>query len=190
MQEEIDKLRQEIEELRAELKLITGFLLDLEKKLIPTHNQTNRQIIPTNRQIFQAREALKPQISIGNQGVPTDRQTNRQTTHLHKADEILANIDGLKKELRIKFKRLTAQEMAVFSMLYNLEQEGQIVDYPLLSSKLNLSESSIRDYIGKMQNKGIPIIKEKLNNKKITLKISPELKKIASLDTILKLRNL
>jgi len=75
-------------------------------------------------------------------------------------------------------------------MLYSLENEGNEVDYPLLSSKLKLSESSIRDYILKIQKKGIPITKEKLNNKRVILHISQDLKKIASLDTILKLREL
>jgi hypothetical protein len=55
---------------------------------------------------------------------------------------------------------------------------------------LQLSESSIRDYIGKIQKKGLPITKEKLNNKKIMLHIASELTKIASLDTLLKLREL
>jgi len=157
-------------------------------------------------------QVLKKQnlgISTGNRGVPTDRQTNRQTNrhiiqhitaqeiekkpienHLDKAKEILDSLDALKKDVRIKFKRLTEKEMQVFSLLYSLEQQGEIVDYPLLSSKLNLSESSIRDYIGKIQKKGIPIIKEKINNKKILLHISPDLKKIASLDTIIKLREI
>ncbi len=80
--------------------------------------------------------------------------------------------------------------MQVFSLLYNLEESGIVVDYKILAEKLNLSESSIRDYIGKIHKKGIPVVKEKLNNKRVFLHISPELKKIASLNTILKLREL
>jgi len=138
-------------------------------------------------------------ISIGNGGVPTDKPTNQQTDQhkpasslnsLDKAQEILASLDNLKKEVRFKFKRLTSQEMQVFSLLYNLEDSGIMVDYKILSEKLALSESSIRDYVGKIQKKGIPITKEKLNNKRILLHISPELKQIASLNTILKLREI
>ena len=81
-------------------------------------------------------------------------------------------------------------EMKVFSLLYSLEEKGELVDYRLLASKLELSESSIRDYIGRIMNKGIPIIRERVNNKKILLKISLDLKKIATLDTILQLRGL
>jgi len=148
-------------------------------------------------------------VSIGNRGVPTDRPTDRQTdqhiiqhkfiddkisadnlNHLERASEILASLDNLKKEVRIKFKKLTQQEMQVFSFLYSLEEAQETVDYKTLSSRLNLSESSIRDYINKIQKKGIPITKEKLNNKRIILHISPDLKKVASLNTILQLREL
>ncbi len=206
--------------------------------LAPTHQQnnpTNRQInpaldeIPTDKLLSQVLKRQISQVSTGNQGVPTDRQTNQQTdqqiiqhtnlpttkpkiaqitpnlptttiikssnknqetNHLDKAMEILNSLDALKKELRLKIKRLTQQEMQVFSLLYSMENQGLLVDYPLLADKLSLSESSIRDYIGKIHKKGIPIVKEKLNNKKIVLHIAPELTKIASLDTLLKLREI
>jgi len=178
-------------------------------------------------------------ISIGNQGVSTDRQTNRQTvrqTHFTKeiddisqeeqnmddlhttkpqieqenvvykaiedkpikqqiseASEILDSLDAIKKEIRRKFKRITQQEMLVFSTIYQLEEQDSLkegTDYKKIALKLGLSQSSIRDYVQRMIEKGIPIEKEKLNNKKIILRISSELKKIVRLDTIIKLREL
>ena len=80
--------------------------------------------------------------------------------------------------------------MLVFSILYQLEEEQKIVDYKTISKKLNLSESSIRDYIGRLINKKIPITKEKVGNKKVILHISKDLKQIATLSTLLKLREL
>jgi len=80
--------------------------------------------------------------------------------------------------------------MLIFSTVYQLEEEGFIVDYPLVASKTNLSESSIRDYTQRIIAKGFPVIKEKINNKRIILHISPELKKIASLNTIITLREI
>ncbi len=149
---------------------------------------------------------------------PTDRQTNQQTEHLKiktnyldeesihpkedkimiqsklnnltRASEILSSLDSLKKEIRLKFKRLTNQEMLIFSTIYQLEEERNLVDYPLIAETLALSESSVRDYTQKIIGKGIPIEKEKVNNKKILLTISKDLKKIASLDTILQLRDI
>jgi len=156
--------------------------------------------------------------SIGNEGVPTDKPTNQQTDnpthfyaqsglnpakssskedsrtlkqHILDATEILNSLDTLRKEVRLKFKAITNQEMLVFSTIYELEQlyvEG--VEYEQIASKLKLSPSSIRDYVHRLINKGVPILKNKVNNKKILLSISQELKKIASLDTIIKLREL
>ena len=80
--------------------------------------------------------------------------------------------------------------MSVFSAIYTFEEQGFVVDYSLISQKLGLSESSIRDYTLKLIKKGVPILKLKENNKKVTLVISPELKKIASLQAILSLRQI
>ncbi|MEK6846579.1 MAG: hypothetical protein AABY16_00245, partial [Nanoarchaeota archaeon] len=98
--------------------------------------------------------------------------------------------DDLKKEVRLKFKRLTEQEMLVFSTIYQLEEQGFVVDYAILAQKLNLTEISIRDYVHKILKKEIPLIKSKEANKKIVLSIPQELKRIASLQTIFQLRNI
>jgi len=140
--------------------------------------------------------------SSGNKGVSTDRQTIRQTDNqnvfpfeipekpLITPSLILSQLDILKKELRFKIKKLTKQELLVFSSIYQFEDQGKEVNYSLLSNKLNLSESSIRDYTQRIITKGIPLLKKKINNKQIILYISPDFKKIATLDTVLNLRNL
>ena len=103
---------------------------------------------------------------------------------------VLEQLDSIKKELRFKIKRLTNQEMLVLSTIYQYEDQGKVIDYSSLSQVLNLSESSIRDYITRIIAKKIPIVKEKYNNKKIIIHISPNLKKLASLNTLLSLREL
>jgi hypothetical protein len=179
-------------------------------KPTPTNQQTNRQIIPTHpthpsTDNYQYKP-LKYQnlgISIGNEGVPTDKQTNRQThqqtdkssynqenSSIDNAVKVLESLDNIKKEIRLKFKRLTDQEMLVFSTLYQLEEENGYTDYKTISEKINLSESSIRDYVGRLIKKGIPVDKTKINNKSIQLNVSKNLKKMASLNTILQLREL
>ena len=80
--------------------------------------------------------------------------------------------------------------MLVFSTIYQFEEQKIESTYKIISEKLELSQSSIRDYAQRIINKGIPIIKTKVDNKKIILSISQDLKKIASLSTILKLREL
>jgi DNA-binding MarR family transcriptional regulator len=105
-----------------------------------------------------------------------------------KAKIALTSLDDIKKEIKIKINKLTDQEFLVLSTIYQLEEEGNNIDYKILSKKLNLTESSIRDYISKLLNKGAPIIKEKVNNKFIFIKISPEFKEILSLNSLILLR--
>jgi len=166
-----------------------------------TDNSTDN-LTSTQKYQFKPLKELKTNISIRNRGVSTDRQTIRQTdNHIEFTPEIpekplitptliLSQLDTLKKELRFKIKKLTKQELLVFSSIYQFEDQGEEVNYAMLSEKLNLSESSIRDYTQRIINKGIPLLKEKVNNKQIILHISQDFKKLATLDTLLNLRNL
>jgi len=229
-----NQLMKQINEDIIKLKLgeITKEQTSTNKKETSTHPVTSTHPSTHPYEI----EGSKQQnlgISTGNQGVSTDRQTDRQTVRhipeipeippikdldttnessqlsdvvtnpiieetedkpiqqqISEASEILDSLDDIRKDIRKKFKRITRQEMLVFSTIYQLEEQGQEIDYKILSIKLNLSQSSIRDYIQRIIDKGIPIIKEKLNNKKIILHISQDLKKIATLDTIIKLRKI
>lgn len=106
------------------------------------------------------------------------------------SSSLISQLDSFKKDLRLKLKKLTSQEMLVYSAIYQFESQGELVDYTLLSSKLNLSQSSMRDYIQKIVSKGLPLDKEKINNKKILLHIPSDFKKLASLQTILTLRDI
>lgn len=110
--------------------------------------------------------------------------------NIQKASQIIASLDSIKKDLRFQFKKLTSQEMLVFSVIYQLTDDGLEPNYSILANKTNLSESSIRDYVQKLIKKGIPLQKTKQDNKQITLSIPPNFKKIASLSTINSLRNL
>jgi len=109
---------------------------------------------------------------------------------IQKVSDILNSLDSIKKDLRSKFKKLTSQEMLIFSAIYQLDEQGFSVDYPILAKKTSLTESSIRDYVQKLIKKGIPVDKTKENNKRITLSIPQDFKKIASLQTIISLREL
>lgn len=165
--------------------------IQTEKKNIYSNNSFNST---NNLNIKPLNDQIQP-ISIGNQGVQTDKQTDKQTDRqtqntLDYAAEMLDSLDNLKKELRLKFKRLTEQELLVFSAIYQISEEIGHSDYKSLSKRLNLSESSIRDYVRRLLNKEIPLEKNKINNKEVKITISSKLKKIASLNTILELRNL
>ena len=171
---------------------------------------------PTVPQEIGGLKAQNIDISSGSEGVPTDRHINRQTdgqtqktsfypdlynkskdinssveSDILEASEVINSFNSLKKDIKDKFKSLTQQEMLVFSTIYeSSEKDPQNTTYESLALRLNLSESSIRDYTLKLIKKGIPIKKQKINNRKVLLFISNELKKVASLSTILQLREL
>ena len=202
----VEGIFKEKEEIQKQVENLN--LLDNQKDQ-KTIQQTTQQITstsPTHTSTdntgFNPGKAQNIDISTGNDGVPTDRQTDRQTDRhtpeqkiipgnsIENAAEILDSLDNIKKEIRLKFKRLTTQEMLVFTTLYQFDQEKGFTDYKELANSLKLTESSIRDYIGRLVKKGIPIDKIKLNNKTIQLNVSKGLKKIASLNTILQLRDM
>jgi len=168
--------------------------ISTRNKGVPTDKPTNRPTIQQTNQPTDYANVVTPQIQFSkdiNSRQIGNSSHNSNIDSFERASEILNSLDSLKKEIRLKFKRLTNQEMLVFSTLYTLEeQELDEISYKTLAQHLRLSESSIRDYITKIVTKGIPIIKIRLNNKKIVLRISPDLQKIASLSTIIKLREL
>jgi len=214
---EICEIVKELEQKNKTLELA----LNEFKQTNPLNIQTNLENISTQNTLFKPLNDQILLISKGNEGVPTDRQTNQQTDRqtdiytkkpkkeefmetfqlsskldekkensIDNAIKILDSLDNIKKEIRLKFKRLTDQELLIFSTIYQLEEEAGEANYRIIAEKLNLTESSVRDYIGKLIKKGIPIEKNKINNKNINLSISQNLKKIASLSTILQLRGI
>ena len=111
---------------------------------------------------------------------------NDQTDSLLGLTEVM---NSLKSDLKKRFKGLTKQEFYIFSVLYTLEKGQESVTYGDLASKTCLTSSSIRDYIQRIIRKGIPLLKEKLNNKVTILKIPQELRNLATLDNLMRIRN-
>ncbi|MBT4258046.1 response regulator transcription factor [archaeon] len=213
---EILKINEFLEKLN-EKKVSTGNQgVSTLRQINPSYSEQNS----TDNWDFKPLNAQYPTPSTGNEGVPADRQTNQQTHRqtinyplsrefdlnkknppkisaseppengLENAIEILDSLDNLKKEIRLKFKRLTEQELLVFSAIYQFDEEKGYSNHKLLSNRLNLTESSIRDYVSRLIKKGIPLEKSRVNNKSIRLSISPSLKRVATLSTILHLRDL
>lgn len=208
LKKELYDTRERLIEICNLISVLNTKINNLSEKRPPTNpQQTNTEIQtyptdnPTDIELF---KPLKPEnlgISTGNEGVPTDKQTNRQTNrqtnfeqNIGKTDslqntfDILGNLDSFKKELRLKFKRLTDQEFTVFSTLFEVEDEFGYSDYKTIANRLNLTESSIRDYVGRLIKKGIPVEKVKINNKAIQLTISSNFRKVVSLQTLIQLR--
>ena len=170
---------------------------------VSTDRQTDRQTDTStgNRGVILSKEfrenTQNPNLSSVSSNSTNLPQFSLSSTPKHKEVRtilpttiLLNQLDSLKKEIRLKVKHLTPQEMLVLSSIYQLEDQGYLVDYPLLSSKLSLSQSSIRDYIQRIINKGFSLSKEKVNNKQIILHITDEFRQLVSLDTLIKLREL
>ena len=205
VKQEVDFLKYKLNDLENELKENRRLMIvicESVQELINQKDQAHQQInpiyqenIPTDNNTFKPLNTKNLGISTGNEGVPADRQTDRQTDRqakntIENAAEILKSLDNIKKEIHKKFKKLTEQEWLVFSTVYQFDEEIGYSDYKILAEKLKLTESSIRDYISRLIKKGIPLDKIKLNNKNIRLNISQSLKQIASLSTIIALRDL
>src|SRR3989344_5534132 len=198
--QDIQSLKSEIHELKTaleELKISLQTDKPTDRHTISLQNQEKSQqtdiktptiqhINPTqnlNEPLKQPLYSLKSPnttISTGNEGVPTDRQTD--------VAGILTTLNIYKNELAQKIRALTQQEFLVYTTIVQLEEEGCIVDYPLIATKLKLTESSIRDYTLKLLKKGVPLIKTKENNKKIYLSIPSDIKRIITLQNLMLLR--
>ena len=202
IKEAFQKVKQDIDSLRMDiekLKEISSILIEKIDILTDFMSYNMAGSNPAHNNGFNPLNGQNKPFSTGNEGVPTDRQTDRQTDKegsflvkkpIENALELLNSLDTIKKEIRLIFKRLTEQEFLIFSTIYQLEEEQGYVDYKSLSKRLNLTESSIRDYIGRLIKKGISVDKTRINNKNIHLKISENLKKTVSLATIMQLRDL
>ena len=218
IKEDIELLRIEINNIKKNQEIIGSFLdkiTVINNKLDKLNQQTNKPTdTPTNPTDTKKNNDLyslntqNNDFSMRNGGVPTDKPTNQQTNqqtnntcnneqylnklnYFEKADLLLNTLDDTKKGLRRMFKNLTSQEMLVFETLYNFDiKKDDDISYKKLANILNLSESSIRDYINKLINKGILIEKHRINNKNIVLSISNRLKEITNLTTIKSLREL
>jgi DNA-binding MarR family transcriptional regulator len=155
---------------------------------VPADRQTDQQtdILLKNEQKY---DFKTPQFPLENQRNLIKNPKNTENS-IENAAEMLKSLDNIKKEIRQKFKKLTEQEWLIFSTIYQLDEEKGESNYREIADKLNLTESSIRDYVARLIKKGIPVEKTKLNNKNIQLKISSNLKRIASLPTIIALRDL
>jgi hypothetical protein len=194
-------LNEQIQELKDQINSPTRKGVESGKS--GTFSDTSAHF-PTHNSLFRALKDKIPEFSTGNGGVPTDRQTDRQTDRhinsgtvfqqknteffIENALNVLNSLDSVKKEVRLKFKRLTDQEWKVFATIYTLDEQVGYADYNTLMNELKLTGSSVRDYVSRLIHKGIPVEKHKINNKTITLRISDNLKKIAPLTTISQLR--
>lgn len=168
-----DKLKNEVELLKKEISNL--------KTLISLNSIGNKGVQTDIRQT-----ALRQQSDT----LPTTNkeQSNKLGTTLN-ASEVVNLVNNFKQSTQKKFKSLTDREFFVFCIIYSLEEQLGAVTYKDIAEKTGLSESAIRDYTRGILKKGIALTIEKHNNKINFFKISPELKKMVSLEALISFRS-
>jgi len=156
----MNSLETQIKAQKAEIQAIKTLLEQIKGQRIPNSTE------------FLQEEPSKLEIqksSIGNEGVYslTHSVTHSLTKHIN-------NLNNLEKTLKRAFSRLTRQEFLVFLTIYQLEDEISEVTHSHLAQKLKLTESCIRSYVSSIIRKGLPLTRQKINNKLTILRISTE----------------
>ena len=92
------------------------------------------------------------------------------------------NFNAVEKSFEIK--PLTKTEQHVFLVIYALEDEKGLVSYADIIRKTGLSGYVVSEYIARLVEKGIPLMKKYLNNIPY-IKLNPEFKRIQAKENIL-----
>lgn len=202
-----ERLKRTFEMIRKEISSLNTEIIAMKREILALKNAFENQahlrhISGTqNKPLFKSLNfrRIKPyfQSSTRNDGVQALRQQsgNSQAHNLDNSAldketsaQLSTAINNLKTDLKQKFKSLTKQEFLIFSKIYTLQEELNAVTYTDIASQTGLTENAVRDYISRLIHKGIPIIKERINNRQVILKIPQELKKIATLENLTKLK--
>jgi len=172
-----DKLKQEVSELKESQKRQERDI-DFLKQLILKSSIGNKGVQTDSQHILNS-QTIENTADLGT----TIAKYTKETKDLEVV-EVVNLMNDFKDSIKRKFKSLTDQEFFVFCLIYSLEEQLGAVSYRDIALKAGLTESVIRDYVRHLFSKGIPILKERKNNKLILLKVSPELKSLVSLDSL------
>ena len=90
-----------------------------------------------------------------------------------------SDIKDFKQELEKKFSNLQSRKLYAFIVIYELEEERDFVTYFDIADKMGITPDCVRTYVSSMINKGIPILKKRINNKVTCLSILPEFRSLS-----------
>jgi len=93
-----------------------------------------------------------------------------------------SNFNSVEKSFDIQ--PLTKTEQHVFLVIYALEDEKGLVSYADLIRKTGLSSYVVSEYIARLVEKGIPLLKKYVNNLPY-IKLNPEFKRLQAKENIL-----
>lgn len=115
-----------------------------------------------------------------------DYKINKLSERIDQLQIFLENNLGFKVEKKPKFetKPLTNNEQDVFLVLYTLEEKKGAVSYSEIAKRTGLSEELIANYIMRMVEKNVPIIKRYVNNQPL-LRLDPLFKRMQAKENIM-----
>ena len=194
-------LNSTIEQLSSRVRVLEDKLDNkeqiIEKEFIDKVNKPKIEDLEINNLIIEEKEV------ISNFGMvsPSEREGYLATRQRHfdtpstpiRHSGTLQNIDfeELKSSLNKAFLSLTNREFKVFSAIYSIEEQNKApATYAELAQYLDLSSSSIRDYISELIRKGVPITKEKNRNGMAYVSVSKEFRSLNLMSKLLALRSL
>ena len=136
---------------------------------------------------LKAKSEVKPgQSSSGNNGVLSGYSTspcafNKQSS-IEKPNILVRgpkfSVAKSFKSIPDLCKELSRQELMTFLLLYDLEEEIGNVTYLDIAKKMNISEGCVRTYVSNLIKKGLPVQKNKFNNRIVFLSIFPEFRSL------------
>lgn len=169
VREDINNLKQEIEEIKKVLLLKNNDILIL-KEQFKAQNELISKLL-----------ARIEDISIGNQRVNDD------------GGSLLMMINGDQKRMIKpvtveKFRNLTDREFSVFIAIYQLEEEKGAATYDDVAHKLNITINNARLYVNDLINRGYPLYGERQFNRKTMFRITKEFREQNLISEVLALR--
>ena len=93
-----------------------------------------------------------------------------------------SNFDAIEKSFEVK--PLTKTEQHVFLVIYALEDEKGLVSHADICRKTGLPSYVVSEYIARLVEKGIPLMKKYVNNIPY-IRLNPEFKRIQAKENIL-----
>ena len=208
LEKELRADREFIITLNKALESINNRVLYLEEKIRNKEKNTEKEFLDKVKiskiiELEDNQPILNEEALIRNSGMVSPqerkgylatRQRRVDTTPAHfRHSGTLQNIDleELKADLSKIFLSLTNREFKVFSAIYTLEEQNKgPATYQELAQYLDLSSSSIRDYISELIRKGTPITKEKTRNGIAYISVSKEFRSLNLMSKLLALRSL
>ena len=166
--EDINGLENDIKALNFKLEIQNNENLALKKQLAEVLS-----LFIQNKEKSNDNE----NISIGNEGVLINKQTNKQTHKQTNTLHINQEYDSLSTVERL-LNSLTKKEFLAFLTVYQLEEDLKRVTYHEIAKHLKLTEACIRVHILNITKKGLPLLKTKVNNKLTLLYINPEFREL------------